>query len=164
VRFLNHFLWLRTKLISLTLAPTLVCLLHTNNISDRLGWRRPRQPHQPPPSSRGTKAHPAGLYNRFPPNGLVLFVGTTLTDEDKEKRSRSTLIGFVVPLFFFSKNCIGLINYSQAIELAANALPNVRFVQEKKLTQEYFDKISPDTVFIIGNISNGALGLVGCIC
>ena len=26
------------------------------------------------------------LYNRVPPNGLVLFVGTILTDEGKEKK------------------------------------------------------------------------------
>ena len=28
----------------------------------------------------------AKLYNRVPPNGLVLFVGTILTDEGKEKK------------------------------------------------------------------------------
>lgn len=34
---------------------------------------------------------------------------------------------------------------SQAIELASEALSNVKFVQEKKLIQKYFDEISQDT-------------------
>jgi peptide chain release factor subunit 1 len=34
---------------------------------------------------------------------------------------------------------------SQAIELAAESLANVKFVQEKKLIQKYFDEISQDT-------------------
>jgi peptide chain release factor subunit 1 len=38
-----------------------------------------------------------------------------------------------------------LTGYSQAIELAADALANVKFVQEKKLIQKYFDEISQDT-------------------
>ena len=33
----------------------------------------------------------------------------------------------------------------QAIELAADSLGNVKFVQEKKLIQKYFDEISQDT-------------------
>jgi peptide chain release factor subunit 1 len=33
----------------------------------------------------------------------------------------------------------------QAIELASEALSNVKFVQEKKLIQKYFDEISQDT-------------------
>ncbi|KAH9915768.1 peptide chain release factor eRF/aRF subunit 1 [Epithele typhae] len=35
--------------------------------------------------------------------------------------------------------------FNQAIELAAEALSNVKFVQEKKLIQKYFDEISQDT-------------------
>ncbi|KAF7359187.1 Peptide chain release factor erf subunit 1 [Mycena sanguinolenta] len=35
--------------------------------------------------------------------------------------------------------------FNQAIELAADALANVKFVQEKKLIQKYFDEISQDT-------------------
>ncbi|KAF7305192.1 Peptide chain release factor erf subunit 1 [Mycena kentingensis (nom. inval.)] len=35
--------------------------------------------------------------------------------------------------------------FNQAIELAADALANVKFVQEKKLIQHYFDEISQDT-------------------
>jgi len=34
---------------------------------------------------------------------------------------------------------------SQAIELASEALSNVKFVQEKRLIQKYFDEISQDT-------------------
>jgi len=35
--------------------------------------------------------------------------------------------------------------FNQAIELASDALSNVKFVQEKKLIQKYFDEISLDT-------------------
>ncbi|KAI0747760.1 peptide chain release factor eRF/aRF subunit 1 [Daedaleopsis nitida] len=35
--------------------------------------------------------------------------------------------------------------FNQAIELAAEALSNVKFVQEKRLIQKYFDEISQDT-------------------
>lgn len=35
--------------------------------------------------------------------------------------------------------------FNQAIELAAESLSNVKFVQEKKLIQNYFDEISQDT-------------------
>lgn len=35
--------------------------------------------------------------------------------------------------------------FNQAIELAAESLSNVKFVQEKKLIQKYFDEISHDT-------------------
>ncbi|KAG1729806.1 peptide chain release factor eRF1/aRF1 [Suillus lakei] len=35
--------------------------------------------------------------------------------------------------------------FNQAIELAADALANVKFVQEKRLIQKYFDEISQDT-------------------
>ncbi|TBU24817.1 peptide chain release factor eRF/aRF subunit 1 [Dichomitus squalens] len=35
--------------------------------------------------------------------------------------------------------------FNQAIELAAEALSNVKFVQEKRLIQRYFDEISQDT-------------------
>uniref|UniRef100_A0A0N5AX67 Eukaryotic peptide chain release factor subunit 1 n=1 Tax=Syphacia muris TaxID=451379 RepID=A0A0N5AX67_9BILA len=35
--------------------------------------------------------------------------------------------------------------FNQAIELAADALANVKFIQEKKLIQGYFDEISQDT-------------------
>ncbi|CAG8494461.1 10122_t:CDS:10, partial [Funneliformis caledonium] len=35
--------------------------------------------------------------------------------------------------------------FNQAIELAAESLANVKFIQEKKLIQKYFDEISQDT-------------------
>jgi peptide chain release factor subunit 1 len=35
--------------------------------------------------------------------------------------------------------------FAKAIELAAESLANVKFVQEKKLIQKYFDEISQDT-------------------
>ncbi|KAL4243703.1 Eukaryotic peptide chain release factor subunit 1 [Abortiporus biennis] len=195
------------------------------------------------------------LYNRVPPNGLVLFVGTILTDEGKEKKvsfdfephkpintslylcdnkfhtealqellesdskfgfivmdGNGTLFGtvagntrevihkFTVDLpkkhgrggqsaLRFARlrdekrhnyvrkvaelavqhyitndkvNVTGLVlaakvikvvdvsyggenGFNQAIELAAESLANVKFVQEKKLIQKYFDEISQDT-------------------
>ncbi|QRV86746.1 eukaryotic peptide chain release factor subunit 1 [Ceratobasidium sp. AG-Ba] len=194
------------------------------------------------------------LYNRVPPNGLVLFVGTILTDEGKERKFHTEALsellesdskfGFIVmdgngSLFGtlagntrevihkfsvdlpkkhgrggqsalrFSRlrdekrhnyvrkvaelavqhfitndkvNVAGLVlagsadfktelnqsdmfdprlaakvikvvdvsyggenGFNQAIELAAESLSNVKFVQEKKLIQKYFDEISQDT-------------------
>ena len=38
-----------------------------------------------------------------------------------------------------------LITVRKAIELAAESLANVKFVQEKRLIQKYFDEISQDT-------------------
>lgn len=35
--------------------------------------------------------------------------------------------------------------FNQAIELAAESLANVKFIQEKKLISQYFDEISLDT-------------------
>ena len=35
--------------------------------------------------------------------------------------------------------------FNQAIELAAESLANVKFIQEKKLINSYFDQISQDT-------------------
>lgn len=35
--------------------------------------------------------------------------------------------------------------FNQAIELSADALANVKFVQEKKLISQYFEEISQDT-------------------
>lgn len=41
--------------------------------------------------------------------------------------------------------------FNQAIELAADSLQNVKFVQEKKLIQKYFDEIALDTgKFVFG--------------
>ena len=38
--------------------------------------------------------------------------------------------------------------FNQAIELAAESLANVKFIQEKKLINSYFDQISQDTGII----------------
>ena len=38
-----------------------------------------------------------------------------------------------------------MIHYFQAIELSAESLSNVKFIQEKKLIGRYFDQISQDT-------------------
>ncbi|KDN49299.1 hypothetical protein RSAG8_02001, partial [Rhizoctonia solani AG-8 WAC10335] len=156
------------------------------------------------------------LYNRVPPNGLVLFVGTILTDEGKERKvafdfephkpintslylcdnkfhtealsellESDSKFGFIVmdgngSLFgtlsgntrevihkftvdlpkkhgefnrswwsvrpaFLSSSYGGENGFNQAIELAAESLSNVKFVQEKRLIQKYFDEISQDT-------------------
>ena len=40
---------------------------------------------------------------------------------------------------------LGENGFNQAIELAAESLANVKFIQEKKLINSYFDQISQDT-------------------
>lgn len=40
--------------------------------------------------------------------------------------------------------------FNQAIELAADALANVKFIQEKRLIQRYFDEISQVRVCSFG--------------
>jgi peptide chain release factor subunit 1 len=50
-------------------------------------------------------------------------------------------VGFKVISHFYIMAKIEM----QAIELAADALANVKFVQEKRLIQKYFDEISQDT-------------------
>ena len=39
--------------------------------------------------------------------------------------------------------------FNQAIELAAESLANVKFIQEKKLIGKYFDEISQVKIFLI---------------
>ncbi|KAG9047606.1 Polypeptide release factor (eRF1) in translation termination [Tulasnella sp. UAMH 9824] len=135
------------------------------------------------------------LYNRVPPNGLVLFVGTILTDEGKEKKvsfdfephkpintslylcdnkfhtealeellESDAKFGFIVmdgngSLFgTLAGNTREVIHKftvdlpkkhgrggTQAIDLAAESLANVKFVQEKKLIEKYFDEINLDS-------------------
>ena len=52
------------------------------------------------------------------------------------------LIRYVYALRLTSYNTDTFI---EAIELAAESLANVKFVQEKRLIQKYFDEISQDT-------------------
>ena len=47
------------------------------------------------------------------------------------------------PFFFW--HFPGENGFNQAIELAAESLANVKFIQEKKLINSYFDQISQDT-------------------
>ena len=51
--------------------------------------------------------------------------------------------------YLMSTECLltvsGENGFNQAIELAADSLANVKFVQEKRLIQKYFDEISMDT-------------------
>jgi peptide chain release factor subunit 1 len=49
--------------------------------------------------------------------------------------------------------------FNQAIELAAESLSNVKFVQEKKLIQKYFDEISLDTGKICFGVDDTLRGL-----
>ena len=46
---------------------------------------------------------------------------------------------------FFFWHFPGENGFNQAIELAAESLANVKFIQEKKLINSYFDQISQDT-------------------
>lgn len=47
--------------------------------------------------------------------------------------------------YIFSSSIPNQLAGFQAIELAAESLANVKFVQEKRLIQKYFDEISQDT-------------------
>lgn len=49
--------------------------------------------------------------------------------------------------------------FNQAIELAADSLSNVKFVQEKKLIQKYFDEIALDTGKYVFGIDDTLKGL-----
>merc|ERR1711865_1061700 len=58
----------------------------------------------------------------------------------------------------------GLNGFNQAIELSAQALANVKFIQEKKLIQQYFDEISQDTGKYCFGITDTLHGLeLGCV-
>ncbi|CAJ0564542.1 unnamed protein product, partial [Mesorhabditis spiculigera] len=49
--------------------------------------------------------------------------------------------------------------FNQAIELAAESLSNVKFIQEKKLIQNYFDEISQDTGRYVYGVKDTLQGL-----
>ncbi|CDZ96944.1 peptide chain release factor erf arf subunit 1 [Phaffia rhodozyma] len=53
----------------------------------------------------------------------------------------------------------GLQGFSQAIDLASDSLSNVKFVQEKKLIQKYFDEIALDTGRFVFGIEDSLKGL-----
>lgn len=54
--------------------------------------------------------------------------------------------------------------FNQAIELSAQALANVKFIQEKKMIQKYFDEISQDTGKYCFGITDTLHGLeLGCV-
>ena len=50
-----------------------------------------------------------------------------------------------ITIFSFWWSFSGENGFNQAIELAAESLANVKFIQEKKLINSYFDQISQDT-------------------
>ncbi|KAL8059060.1 hypothetical protein ABFX02_03G062800 [Erythranthe guttata] len=147
------------------------------------------------------------LYSKVPPNGLVLYTGTILTDDGREKKvnfdftpfrpinaslylcdnkfhteplTRSALgigrqIRFTVDLpkkhgrggqsavrfgrlrmekrHNYVRKVVKLVDvsyggetgFNQAIELSAEILSNVKFVQEKRLIGKFFDEISQDS-------------------
>jgi peptide subunit release factor 1 (eRF1) len=49
--------------------------------------------------------------------------------------------------------------FNQAIELAADSLSNVKFVQEKRLIQKFFDEIALDTGKFVFGIDDTLKGL-----
>ncbi|CAJ0582531.1 unnamed protein product, partial [Mesorhabditis spiculigera] len=180
------------------------------------------------------------LYTKVPPNGLVIYCGTILTDEGKEKKvnidfepfkpintslylcdnkfhtealqallTDDTKFGFIImdgngTLFgtlqgntrevlhkftvelpkkhadfktelgqsdMFDQRLQAKIiktvdisyggenGFNQAIELAADSLANVKFIQEKKLIQTYFDEISQDTGRYVYGVKDTLQGL-----
>ncbi|KAL9386761.1 hypothetical protein Peur_019885 [Populus x canadensis] len=135
------------------------------------------------------------LYNKVPPNGLVLYTGTVVTEDGKERKvtvdfepfrpinaslylrdnkfhmealsellesddkfgfivmdGNGTLFGTlsgntreakvlnVVDVSYGGEN-----GFNQAIELSAEILSNVKFIQEKRLIGKYFEEVSQDT-------------------
>ncbi|KAK2460645.1 hypothetical protein APHAL10511_007115 [Amanita phalloides] len=65
---------------------------------------------------------------------------TELSQSDMFDQRLSAKVIKVVDVSYGGEN-----GFNQAIELAAESLSNVKFVQEKKLIQRYFDEISQDT-------------------
>ncbi|KAH7928199.1 peptide chain release factor eRF/aRF subunit 1 [Leucogyrophana mollusca] len=65
---------------------------------------------------------------------------TELSQSDMFDQRLAAKIIKVVDVSYGGEN-----GFNQAIELAAESLANVKFVQEKKLIQKYFDEISQDT-------------------
>ncbi|KAF8745004.1 hypothetical protein AX14_012011 [Amanita brunnescens Koide BX004] len=65
---------------------------------------------------------------------------TELSQSDMFDQRLAAKIIKVVDVSYGGEN-----GFNQAIELAAESLSNVKFVQEKKLIQRYFDEISQDT-------------------
>jgi len=49
--------------------------------------------------------------------------------------------------------------FNQAIELAAESLQNVKFIQEKKLVGKYFEEISQDTGKYVFGVEDTLRGL-----
>ncbi|KAI5987534.1 peptide chain release factor eRF1/aRF1 [Pisolithus albus] len=77
-------------------------------------------------------------------SGLVLAGSadfkTELSQSDMFDQRLAAKVIKVVDVSYGGEN-----GFNQAIELAAESLSNVKFVQEKKLIQRYFDEISQDT-------------------
>lgn len=77
-------------------------------------------------------------------SGLVLAGSadfkTELSQSDMFDQRLAAKVIKVVDVSYGGEN-----GFNQAIELAAESLSNVKFVQEKKLIQKYFDEISQDT-------------------
>ncbi|KAH8834024.1 peptide chain release factor eRF1/aRF1 [Flagelloscypha sp. PMI_526] len=77
-------------------------------------------------------------------SGLVLAGSadfkTELSQSDMFDQRLAAKVIKVVDVSYGGEN-----GFNQAIELAAESLANVKFVQEKKLIQKYFDEISQDT-------------------
>jgi peptide chain release factor subunit 1 len=65
---------------------------------------------------------------------------TELSQSDMFDQRLQAKIVKVVDVSYGGEN-----GFNQAIELSAESLSNVKFVQEKKLVQTYFDEISQDT-------------------
>ncbi|KAK1224550.1 translation termination factor eRF1 [Marasmius sp. AFHP31] len=65
---------------------------------------------------------------------------TELSQSDMFDQRLAAKVVKVVDVSYGGEN-----GFNQAIELAAESLANVKFVQEKKLIQKYFDEISQDT-------------------
>jgi len=91
-------------------------------------------------------------------SGLVLAGSadfkTELSQSDMFDQRLQAKIIKVVDVSYGSEN-----GFNQAIELAADALQNVKFIQEKKLIGRYFDEISQDTGKYVYSVEDTLKGL-----
>lgn len=96
-------------------------------------------------------------------SGLVLAgladFKTELNDSDMFDQRLKAIVMKVVDVSYGGEN-----GFNQAIELSAESLANVKFVQEKKLISSYFDNISKDTGKVCYGVRDTLHGLeVGAV-
>src|SRR2546423_296083 len=101
------------------------------------------------------------LYNKVPPNGLVVYCGDIITSEGKERKINIDFEPFkpINTSLYLCDNKFHVEALSELLEsdqkfgfiimdgngALFGTLSNVKFIQEKKLIGKYFDEISQDS-------------------